>query len=32
MPGYIRDRAPIQKVTNRLSVGTPRAKWLDELE
>ena len=32
MPGYIRDRAPIQKVTNRLSTGTLRAKQLDKLE
>ena len=32
MLGYIRDRAPIRRVTNRLSVGTPRAKWLDKLE
>jgi len=32
MLGYIRDRAPMQKVTNRPSIGTPRVKWLDELE
>jgi len=32
MPGYIRDRVPIRKVTNRPSAGTPRAKWLDKLE
>jgi len=32
MLGYIRDRAPIQRVTNRLSTGTPRAKWLNKLE
>jgi len=32
MLGYIRDRAPIQRVTNRLSAGTPRVKWLDKLE
>ena len=32
MPGYIKDRAPIQKVINRLRVGTLRAKWLDKLE
>jgi len=32
MLGYIRDRAPIQRVTNRPSVGTPRVKWLDKLE
>ena len=30
--GYIRNKAPIQRVTNRPSVGTPRVKWLDELE
>jgi len=32
MPGRIRDRAPIQRVINRPSVGTPRVKWLDKLE
>ena len=32
MPGCIRDRAPVRRVTNRLSAGTPRAKWLDKLE
>jgi len=32
MLGCIRDRAPIQRVTNRLSIGTPRVKWLDKLE
>jgi len=32
MPGYIRDRAPVRRVTNRPSAGTLRAKWLDELE
>jgi len=32
MPGYIRDRAPIQRVINRPSAGTPRAKWLNKLE
>ena len=32
MPGYIRDRAPVQRVTNRPSAGTPRAKWLDKLK
>jgi len=25
-------KTPIRKVTNRLKVGTPRAKWLMELE
>jgi len=32
MPGYIRDRAPVQRVTNRPSIGTPRVKWLNKLE
>ena len=32
MPGYIRDRAPVRRVTNRPSIGTLRAKWLDKLE
>jgi len=32
MLGRIRDRVPIQRVTNRPSAGTPRAKWLDKLE
>jgi len=32
MLGYIRDRAPMRRVTNRLSIGTPRVKWLDKLE
>jgi len=32
MLGYIRDRAPMRRVTNRLSAGTPRVKWLDKLE
>ena len=32
MLGYIRDRAPIQRVINRHSVGTPKAKQLDKLE
>jgi len=32
MLGRIRDRAPVQRVTNRPSAGTPRAKWLDKLE
>jgi len=32
MLGYIRDRAPIQRVTSRLSAGTPRVKWLNKLE
>jgi len=32
MLGYIRNRVPIQRVTNRLSIGTPRVKWLDKLE
>jgi len=32
MLGCIRDRAPVRRVTNRPSAGTPRAKWLDELE
>jgi len=32
MLGCIRDRAPVQRITNRPKVGTPRAKWSDELE
>ena len=32
MLGYIRDRVPIRRITNRLSVGTPRVKQLDKLE
>jgi len=32
MPGCIRDRAPVRRVTSRPSVGTPRVKWLDKLE
>jgi len=32
MLGYIRDRVPMQRVINRPSVGTSRAKWLDKLE
>ena len=32
MLGCIRDRAPVQRVTNRPSVGTPRVKQLDKLE
>jgi len=32
MLGRIRDRAPIQRVTNRPSAGIPRAKWLDKLK
>ena len=31
-PGRIRNRAPIQRITNRPKVGTPRVKWLDKLE
>jgi hypothetical protein len=30
--GRTRDRAPVRKVTNRPQAGTPRAKWLNELE
>ena len=30
--GYIKDRALVQRVTNRPSAGIPRAKQLDELE
>ena len=30
--GYIKDRAPVRRVTNRPSIGTFRAKWLDKLE
>jgi len=30
--GRTKDRAPVRRVTNRPSAGTPRAKWLDELE
>jgi len=32
MLGYIRDRALIQKITNRPRIGTLRAKWLTKLE
>jgi len=32
MPGCIRDRAPVQRVTSRPSAGTPRVKWLNKLE
>jgi hypothetical protein len=31
-PGRTKDRAPVRKITNRPRIGTPRAKWLDELE
>jgi len=30
--GCIRDRVPIQRITNRLRIGILRAKWLNELE
>ena len=29
---YIKDRAPIRKVINRLRLEILRAKWLDKLE
>jgi len=32
MLGYIKDRAPVRRITNRPSVGIPRAKWLNKLE
>ena len=32
MLGHIRDRVPVQRVTNRPSAGTPRVKWLNKLE
>ena len=32
MPDCFRKKIPIWKVTNRLKAGTPRAKWLTELE
>ena len=32
MLGYIKNRAPIQRITNRPNVGTPKVKQLDELE
>jgi len=32
MPGYIKDRVPMRRVTNRPSIGTPRVKWLNKLE
>jgi len=32
MPDHFRKKIPIRKVTNRLKVGTPKAKWLTELE
>jgi len=32
MLGYIRNRAPMRRVTNRLSIGIPRVKWLDKLK
>ena len=32
MLNYRGDRAPIRRITNRPSAGTPRAKWLEELE
>jgi len=32
MLSYNRDRAPIQRITNRPKAGTPRVKWLDKLE
>jgi len=30
--GHIRDRVPIQRITNRPKIGTLRAKWLTKLE
>ena len=30
--GYTRNRAPIQRITNRPKTGTLRVKWLNELE
>jgi len=32
MLGYIRNRAPMRRVINRPSTGTPRVKWLNKLE
>jgi len=32
MLGYIRNRAPVRRITNRLRVGILRAKWLTKLE
>jgi len=32
MLNYRRDRVPVRRITNRLSTGTPRVKWLDKLE
>jgi len=32
MLGYIRDRALVRRITNRLRVGILRAKWLTKLE
>ena len=32
MPDHFRKKIPIRKVTNRLKAGTPKAKWLTELE
>jgi len=32
MPGYIKDRAPMQRITNRPKTGILRAKWLTKLE
>jgi len=32
MPDCFRKKTPTRKVTNRLKAGTPRAKWLTELE
>jgi len=32
MPDYFKKKTPIRKVTNRPKAGTPRAKWLTELE
>jgi len=32
MPDRFRKKISIRKVTNRLKVGTPKAKWLIELE
>ena len=30
--GYIRDRAPVWRVTNRPKIGILRVKWLNKLE
>jgi len=32
MLNYRRDRVPIQRITNRPSIGTLKAKWLEKLE